>query len=37
MLTIHDHSYILNETVDDLESLGCGSPGLVMREPVEPL
>ena len=37
MLTVHGHPHILDETVDDLKCLSCGSPSLVLREPVEPL
>jgi hypothetical protein len=37
LLTVHDHARILDETVDDLESLSCGSPSLVLRESVQPL
>jgi hypothetical protein len=37
LLTGHDHPHILDETVDDLESLRCGSPSLVLRESVNSL
>jgi hypothetical protein len=37
LLTGHDHPHILDETVDDLESLRCGSPSLVLRESVDSL
>jgi hypothetical protein len=37
LLTLHDHLHILDKTVDDLESLDCGSLSLVVRESVEPL
>ena len=36
-LTVHDHPHILDETVDDLKSLSCGSPSLILRESVESL
>jgi hypothetical protein len=36
-LTLHELPHVLNETVDDLESLGCGSPNLILRESVQPL
>lgn len=37
LLTFHDHPHILDETVDDLEHLGCGSLSLVLGKSVEPL
>jgi hypothetical protein len=37
LLTFHDHSHILDETVDDLEHLCCGSLSLVLGESVKPL
>jgi hypothetical protein len=37
MLTVYGHPHIPEETVDDLESLSCGSPSLVLGEPVESL
>ena len=37
MLTIHDHTDVLHETVNDFEGLGCRYPSLVVGEPVQPL
>jgi len=37
LLTFHDHIHILDETVDDLEHLGCGSLSLDLGKSVEPL
>ena len=37
LLTIHDHTHILDEAVDDLERLSRGSSSLVLRESVQPL
>ncbi len=37
LLTIHDHAHILDETVNYVECLTCGSPSLVLRESVQPL
>ena len=37
LLTIHDHAHILDETVNDLKCLTCGSPSLILRESVQPL
>jgi hypothetical protein len=37
LLTVHCHPHIPEETVDDLESLSCSSPSLVLRESVESL
>ena len=37
MLTVQNHAHILDETVDDLESLRCGSPSHILRESVQPL
>ena len=37
LLTIHDHPHTLDETVNDLKSLGCGSQSLVACELVQPL
>ena len=36
-LTINNHPHTLDETVDNLESLSCGSSGFVMCETVQPL
>ena len=36
-LTVHELLHILDETVDDPESLSRGSPSLVLRESVQPL
>jgi hypothetical protein len=36
-LTVHELPHILYETIDDPESLSCGSPSLVLRESVQPL
>jgi hypothetical protein len=35
--TIHDHPHILDETIDDFESLRCGRPSLVLGESIQPL
>ena len=37
LLTVHDHTHILDETVDDSECLSCGSSSFVLRESVKPL
>jgi hypothetical protein len=37
LLTIHDLRHILDEAVDDLEGLRCGSPSLVLRETIQSL
>jgi hypothetical protein len=37
LLTIHDHTDVLHETVNDLEGLGCRCPGLVLGQSVQPL
>ena len=37
LLTIHDHLHVLDETVDNLESLRCSCPGLVLRKSAQPL
>ena len=37
LLTVHDHTHILDEAVDDLERLSCGSSSLVLCESVQPL
>jgi hypothetical protein len=37
LLTIRDHTHILDEAVDDLERLSCGSSSLVLCESVQPL
>jgi len=37
LLTIHELPHILDESVDNGENVGCGSPSLVLREPVQPL
>ena len=37
LLTIHDHTHILDEAVDDLERLSRGSSSLILREAVQPL
>ena len=37
MLTIHELPHIMREIVNDLESLNCGIPNLVLRESVQPL
>jgi len=37
LLTFHDHAHILDETMDDLESLSGGSASLVPSESVQPL
>ena len=37
LLTIDDHAHILDEAVEDLECLSCGSSSFVLRESVQPL
>ena len=37
LLTIHDHPHTLDKTVDNLESLGHGSPSLGVRKSVQSL
>ena len=37
LLTVHDHPHILDEAVNDLESLSYDIPSLVMRKSVESL
>jgi hypothetical protein len=37
LLTLHNHSHILDKTVDDLKSLRCGSASLIVRESIQPL
>jgi hypothetical protein len=37
LLTVHDYTHILDETVDDLERLSCRSSSFILRESVEPL
>ena len=37
LLTTHELLHILDESVDNSEHMGCGSPGLVLRQSVEPL
>jgi hypothetical protein len=37
LLTVHDHTHLLDEAVDDLERLSRGSSSLVLRESVQPL
>jgi len=37
LLTIHGHANILRETVDNLQSLSCCCPSLILRESVQPL
>jgi hypothetical protein len=37
VLTVHDHTHILEKTVDYLESLSGSSFSLVLRQPVQPL
>ena len=37
LLTVHDHTHILDEAVDDLERLSCRSSSLVLCESVQPL
>ena len=34
LLTFHDYPYILNQTIDDLESLRRGHPSLVKGETI---
>ena len=35
--TVHGRAHILDKTVDYLEGLSCGSPKLILREPIQPL
>jgi hypothetical protein len=37
LLTAQNHAHVLDETVDDLESLGRGSPSHILSESVQPL
>ena len=37
LLTIHDHTDVLHETVNDFEGLGCRCPSLVVGQSVQPL
>jgi len=37
LLTIHELPHILGESVDNGERMSCSSPGLVLRQSVEPL
>jgi len=37
LLTIHELPHILGESVDNSESMSCSSPGLILRQSVEPL
>ena len=37
LLTIHDHLYILDKTVDHLQSLDGSHLGLLTGEPIQPL
>jgi len=37
VLTVHKLLHILDESANDAESLSCGSPSLLLREPVQPL
>jgi len=37
LLTIYELLHVLDESVCDAKSLGCGSPSLVCREPVQTL
>jgi hypothetical protein len=37
LLTVHDLPHTLDKAVYDLESLSCGSPGLVLSQSVKPL
>jgi hypothetical protein len=37
LLTVHDHVHILDKTVDDLESLTCSSPSLIVRKSIQSL
>ena len=37
LLTVHDHPHILDETVNDLQSLSYDNPRLVLRESFESL
>jgi len=37
LLTFHDHTHILDKTMDDFESLSGGSSSLIPSESVQPL
>ena len=37
LLTFHDHSHTLDETVDNIKNLSCCDTSLVLRESVNPL
>ena len=37
MLTVHGLPHTLEKTVNDLQSLSCGSPSLVLGQSVDPL
>ena len=37
LLTIHELLHILDESMDNSERMSCSSPGLVLRQSVEPL
>jgi hypothetical protein len=34
--TIHGHPHVVDQSVDDLESLRCGYPRLILDEPIQP-
>jgi len=37
LLTVHDHVHILDKTVDDLQSLTCSSPSLIVGKSIQSL
>ena len=37
LLTVRDHRHVLDETVDNIESLSCSRSRLIFCEPVQPL
>ena len=37
LLTVHHHSHILDETINDFECLRGGYPSLILSEPIQPL
>jgi len=37
LLTTHEFLHVLDESVDNSERMSCSSPGLILRQSVEPL
>ena len=37
LLTVHHHSHILDETINDFEGLRGSYPSLILSEPIQPL